>query len=154
MAAKETAGLLMYRKKSRDLEYFLIHPGGPYWAHKDIGSWSMPKGMVEPGESTLDAAMREFHEETGLESTGPYTSLGHVKTRGGKILYAWAFAGDWDPADGIVSNIIKIEFPYKSGRQISVPEADRGAWWSSGEAMKKINPSQVSLLNRADALLQ
>src|SRR6478609_3761914 len=104
----QTAGLLMYRKATVGLEYFLVHPGGPYWARKDLGSWSIPKGIVEANEELLDAAQREFNEETGLHPKGPYISLGWLKTRGGKILHAWAFAGDWDPDTGIVSNFIQI----------------------------------------------
>ena len=135
------------------MEYFLVHPGGPFWSHKDIGAWSIPKGVVEENEELLDAAQREFKEETSLNPRGPYTPLGCLKTRGGKILYAWAFAGDWDPASGIVSNEITIEFPYKSGKFISIPEVDRGAWWTFDQASLQINPSQLPLLIKANELM-
>ena len=150
--AATTAGLLMC-KKTVGLEYFLIHPGGPYWAGKDLGAWSIPKGLVEPGEDLLQAAQREFHEETGMQARGPFTPLGWLKTRGGKILHAWAFWGAWDPTTGIVSNQIQIEFPYRSRRFISIPEADRGAWWAEEDALLRINPSQAPMLERAKDLL-
>lgn len=143
----------MYRRTTVGLEFFLVHPGGPYWVHKDLGAWSMPKGLVETSEDLLDAAQREFREETGLEPRGPYTPLGWLKTRGGKILHAWAFSGDWDPATGIVSNQVQIEFPYRSKKYISIPEVDRAAWWSFEQALTRINPSQSSLLVKAKELL-
>ena len=152
--AVHTAGLLMYRKATVGLEYFLVHPGGPFWARKDLGSWSIPKGMVEANEDVLDAAQREFREETGLFPNGPYTPLGSLKTRGGKILHAWAFTGDWDPTTGIVSNYIEIEYPYSSKKYISIPEVDRAAWWSFEQALVRINPSQSPVIVRADALLK
>lgn len=152
--AVHTAGLLMYRKATIGLEYFLVHPGGPFWARKDLGSWSIPKGMVEATEDVLDAAQREFREETGLFPNGPYTPLGSLKTRGGKILHAWAFKGDWDPTTGIVSNYIEIEYPYSSKKYISIPEVDRAAWWSFEQALVRINPSQSPVIVRADALLK
>lgn len=142
----QTAGLFMCRNTTDGLEYFLVHPGGPYWAHKDAGAWSIPKGMVEAGEELLDAALREFQEETGLTPLGPYVPLGWVKTRGGKILHAWCFFGAWDPTQGIVSNNIQIEYPYGSRKYISIPEVDRAAWLSFEMAIEKINPSQAPLL--------
>jgi predicted NUDIX family NTP pyrophosphohydrolase len=151
--AAQTAGLLMVRKVKVRLEFFLVHPGGPYWTHKDMGAWSLPKGMVEANEELLDAARREFEEETGLQPKGPYIPLGWLKTRGGKILHAWAFFGDWDSASGIVSNHIQIEYPYGSKKYISIPEVDRAAWWSFEHALLRINPSQAPLLATAMELL-
>lgn len=151
--AAETAGLFMCRRTTSGLEYFLVHPGGPYWARKEDGAWSIPKGMVEPNETTLDAAIREFHEETGMYSTGPYKPLGWLKTRGGKILHAWAFFGAWDSVDGIVSNTIQMEFPYRSKKFITIPEVDRAAWWTFEEAIKRLNPSQVPLLIKTKELM-
>ena len=151
--AAQTAGLFMCRRSTTGLEYFLVHPGGPYWVKKETGAWSIPKGMVELNESPIDAAVREFNEETGLHSHGPYVSLGSLKTRGGKILHAWAFFGEWDQAQGIVSNHIKLEFPYKSGKYISIPEVDRASWWSFDDAMTRINPSQAPLLTKTRELL-
>lgn len=151
--AAHTAGLLMYRQATNGPEFFLVHPGGPYWINKDIGAWSIPKGLMEANEELLDAARREFSEETGLQPIGPYIPLGSLKTRGGKILHAWAFMGEWDPASGIVSNYIQIEFPYKSKKYISIPEVDRGAWWSLDQALVRINPSQLPLLDKAKELL-
>src|SRR6188768_1336743 len=151
--AVQTAGLLMVRKATVGLEFFLVHPGGPYWARKDMGAWSIPKGMVEANEELLNAAQREFNEETGLLPKGPYTPLGWLKTRGGKILHAWTFFGDWNPASGIVSNHIQIEYPYGSQKHITIPEVDRAAWWSFEQALLHINPSQAPLLATAMELL-
>ena len=143
----------MCRKTTAGLEFFLVHPGGPYWTYKDAGAWSIPKGLVEANESVMEAALREFREETGLEPHGPYTSVGWLKTRGGKILHAWAFFGEWDPSEGIISNHIQIEFPYRSGKYLSIPEVDRGAWWSFEQAALKVNPSQLPLLTKTRELL-
>ncbi|MGC3943383.1 MAG: NUDIX domain-containing protein [Chryseolinea sp.] len=151
--AAQTAGLFMCRKTTAGLEYFLVHPGGPYWVRKDSGAWSIPKGMVESNEAPIDAAVREFHEETGLTSHGPYTQIGWLKTRGGKILHAWAFYGDWDPAQGIVSNTIQLEYPYRSGKYITIPEVDRASWWSFEDALTRLNPSQIPLLVKTKELL-
>jgi len=152
--AVHTAGLFMCRKTAAGMEFLLVHPGGPYWAHKDAGAWSIPKGVVEANEDILAAAKREFKEETSLEPRGPYIALGSLKTRGGKILYAWAFFGDWDPATGITSNHIKIEYPYHSGKFISISEVDRAAWWSFDQAVIQINSSQKPLLVKANELMQ
>lgn len=148
-----TAGLLMCRKTTSGPEFFLVHPGGPYWKNKDAGAWSIPKGLVEPGEDVLNTAQREFLEETGIQPTGPFMPLGSLKTRGGKTLHAWAFLGNWYDQDGIVSNHVEIEFPYRSKKYISIPEVDRAAWWNEAEAKIHINPSQLPMIERAMELL-
>lgn len=139
----------MYRKTTSGLEFFLVHPGGPYWRNKDVGAWSIPKGLVEPGEEVLDAAQREFTEETGIHPVGPFTPLGSLKTRGGKTLHAWAFFGAWNEDEGIVSNHIQIEFPYRSKKFLTIPEVDRAAWWPEADAKVRINPSQLPMIERA-----
>lgn len=143
----------MCKKLTDGLSYFLIHPGGPYWARKDVGAWSIPKGGIEPGEDLLAAALREFHEETGIVPQGPFLPLSWLRTKGGKTLYAWAFLGEWNAASGIVSNQVQIEYPYRSNRFISIPEADRAAWCSLSEAQIRMNPSQLPLLERAAKII-
>ena len=124
MRHKESAGLLLFRRREGYLEVLLGHPGGPYWAHRDDGAWSIPKGGMNPGEDPLAAAQREFLEETGFTPCGPYLPLGHVTQRGGKVVHAWAFEGDCDPAR-LVSNLCTVEWPPRSGRFQSFPEIDR-----------------------------
>ncbi|MEO5976858.1 MAG: NUDIX domain-containing protein [Chryseolinea sp.] len=144
-----SAGMLMCRNVDASPEFFLIHPGGPFWAHKNDGAWSIPKGLAEGNESLLDTALREFFEETGIKPVPPYHDLGRLKTKAGKILHVWSFIGEWNQQDKILSNKIKIEYPYKSGKVIEIPEADRGEWMNLEKAMKMINPSQVPFLDRA-----
>ena len=145
---KRSAGLLMYRER----EVFLVHPGGPFWAKKDSGVWSLCKGEYVEGELPLDAAKREFHEETGFVAEGDFLDLGTVKQAGGKLVSAWAFAGDGDPAK-LVSNRCQVEWPPRSGRVIEIPEIDRGGWFSMIEAKEKILKSQVPFLDRLAHLL-
>jgi len=140
-----SAGLVMYRLREERLEVLLGHPGGPYFARKDLGVWSIPKGQVIAGEDLLTAARREFAEETGLESWGPYEPLGAVKYRNHKVVHAWAFEGDFDPAT-LVSNTFELEWPRKSGRLIEVPEVDRAAWHGLDEASEKIVAAQQRFL--------
>ena len=144
---KRSAGLLMYRRSHTSLEVFLVHPGGPFWAKKDLGAWSIPKGEYLDHEAPLVAAQREFTEETGFEPHGPYLELGDVKQSGGKIVSAWAFAGDCDP-DKLRSNPFIMEWPPRSGRKMEVPEVDRGAWYSIDEARSRLLASQRPLLDR------
>src|SRR5262245_64720215 len=125
--AKTSAGLLMYRFRNGATEVFLVHPGGPFWAKKDLGCWSIPKGEFIAGEDPLAAAAREFQEETGCPAPGPFTPLSPVKQGSGKIVYAWACEGDCD-ADRIKSNTFSAEWPPHSGRQQEFPEVDRAAW--------------------------
>ncbi len=140
-----SAGLLLYRKRDRGIEVFLIHPGGPFWEKKDLGSWSIPKGLVEQDEDLLDAAKREFHEETGFRVSGPFLPLSPVKLKNGKTVYAWAAKGDID-AGAMKSNTFTIEWPPRSGRQQTFPEADRGAWYTLDDAARKITAGQAALL--------
>lgn len=135
----------MYRSPDADLEVFLVHPGGPFWAKKDDGAWSIPKGEYEEGEDTLDAARREFYEETGFTAKGVFLELGTIKQAGGKTVTAWAFEGDCDPRQ-LKSNLCQIEWPPRSKRLIAIPEVDRGGWFSVPEAKKRILKSQQPLL--------
>lgn len=142
---KVSAGLLMYRLRAAELQVLLAHPGGPYWGRRDEGAWSIPKGELEPGEEPLAAAQREFEEETGVIPGGPFLELPIVKQKAGKIVHAWAFEGDCDPAR-IRSNTFTMEFPPGSGRIAEFPEIDRAEFFSVEEARRKINPAQVPLI--------
>jgi predicted NUDIX family NTP pyrophosphohydrolase len=144
-----SAGILLFRRKDTDIEVFLVHPGGPYWAKKDWGAWSIPKGEYEDGEDPLAAACREVQEETGLVCLGGFIPLGEVKQRGGKKVVAWAMEGDIDPSS-LVSNTFSIEWPPRSGKHIQAPEVDRGEWFSLAEARRRILGAQVEFL---DALM-
>lgn len=146
-----SAGLLLFRRRD-GLEVFLAHPGGPFWARRDEGAWTVPKGVVEAGEDALDAACREFREETGIVPHGPYLPLGSVRQKAGKTVHAWAWEGDADPAT-IVSNESRVEWPRGSGRWIDFPEVDRCAWFSPAIAREKINDAQAELVDRLEALL-
>jgi predicted NUDIX family NTP pyrophosphohydrolase len=148
-----SAGLLMYRKQGNAIEFFLVHPGGPFWAKKNEGAWSIPKGLVEANEDLLVTAQREFHEETGIKPKPPFHDLGSVKLKSGKTIHAWGFEGSWNPANGITSNYIDIEWPPRSKKFTSIPEADRAEWMDSGKASIMINPGQLPLLERARQLL-
>jgi len=144
---KESAGLLLYRFKDGDLEVFLVHPGGPFWSRKDDGSWSIPKGEYDPSESPLDAAKREFREETGMSIDGDFAALGSVKQPSGKIVHAWAVEADCDPRS-IKSNTFTMEWPRGSGKYQEFPEIDRADWFSVGKAAVKILKGQIKLLDR------
>lgn len=143
---KRSAGLILYRRLDAGIEVFLVHPGGPFWAKKDLGSWSIPKGEYAEGEDPLAAARREFHEETGFTAEGNFTALGELKQPGGKIVSAWAMEGDCDPAQ-LRSNTFQLEWPPRSGKHIEVPEVDRGAWFSIDEARTKLLAGQVAFLD-------
>jgi predicted NUDIX family NTP pyrophosphohydrolase len=143
------AGLLMCRWTDDSLEYFLVHPGGPFFAKKDTNVWSIPKGIPEEGEQLLETALREFKEETGITPTPPYFLLTPVKQKGGKRVHAWTFLGEWNPAQGIVSNTFKLEWPPKSGRFQEYPEQDRAAWMQLNDAKSAIRDVQVSFLEEA-----
>jgi len=143
----------MYRRSPEELQLLLVHPGGPFYRNKDDRVWSIPKGLAEPGEDLLEAAVREFHEETGIAPEGPFHPLDKVQQRGGKVVHAWAFEGDWDPAGGIVSNSFELEWPPRSGRMRSYPEADRGDLFAPPEARARVNPAQVAFIDRLEAWL-
>ena len=145
-AMRKSAGLLVYRKRDALVEVFLVHPGGPFWKRKDAGAWSIPKGEFTEDEDPLTAAQREFTEETGQAVNGEFIELKTIQQKGGKLVYAWAVEGEVD-ADKIVSNSFKMEYPYKSGIWISVPEVDKAGWFSVDEAREKINPAQSDLLD-------
>jgi predicted NUDIX family NTP pyrophosphohydrolase len=147
---QRSAGLLVYRRDADDLEVLLVHPGGPYWAKKDDGAWSIPKGLVEPGEDELSAARREAFEELGIEFDGEFVPLGEYRQPGGKIVVAWAVRGDFD-ATAVVSNSFEIEWPPRSGIRQAFPEVDRAEWFQIADAERRMLKGQLPLL---PALLQ
>ena len=149
---KLSAGVLMYRYRNGALEAFLVHPGGPFWAKKGVGSWSIPKGEYEAGEEPREAAAREFQEETGFAVNGRMQELGVVKQAGGKIVSAWCFEGDCDPVD-LVSNLFEMEWPPRSGRTMEFPEVDRGGWFSLPAARELILKGQAPFLEMLCRLL-
>jgi predicted NUDIX family NTP pyrophosphohydrolase len=134
-------------RRSPELQVFLVHPGGPFWAKKDAGAWSIPKGQYLDDEEPLEAAKREFAEETGFVPEGNFIELGDLKQPSGKIVIAWAFEGDCDPQK-LKSNTFPMEWPPKSGRQIEVPEVDRGAWYSVEDARARLLAGQRPFLDR------
>lgn len=129
-----------------------MHPGGPFWVNKDAGAWSIPKGEPADGEDLLEAAKRELIEETGVELDGFLLPLGHLRTPGGKVLHAWAAAGDCDPA-AVVSNTFRLEWPPRSGRYAEFPEVDRAAWFSAAEAVTKLHKGQSAFVTRLQLAL-
>ncbi|HEX6772493.1 MAG TPA: NUDIX domain-containing protein [Acidobacteriaceae bacterium] len=143
---KQSAGLLMYRRSSGRPEVFLVHPGGPFWAKKDLGAWTIPKGEYQAGEDPLAAAQREFQEETSFTPAGAFLLLGTVRQASGKTVIAWAFEGDCDPAQ-LVSNTCMIEWPPRSARHLEIPEVDRGAWFPLDEARIRIRKEQIAYLS-------
>ena len=147
-----SAGLLLYRRPAGGLELFLAHPGGPFWRGRDVGAWTIPKGLVTPGEELLAAARREFEEETGIVPQEPFLPLGSVRQKAGKVIHAWAWQGDADPAS-IVSNTTKYEWPRGSGRWLTFPEVDRCAWFAPDAARERLNPAQAELVDRLEATL-
>ena len=144
---KQSAGLLVYRVRGSKLEVLLVHPGGPFWARKDAGAWTIPKGELAVNEEPLAAAQREFAEETGFTIEGPFASLGQVRQAGGKVIHAFVAEAEFDAAK-IVSNTFRMEWPPRSGRFAEFPEVDRAAWFSLEEAAVKMNPAQSELLER------
>jgi predicted NUDIX family NTP pyrophosphohydrolase len=146
---KESAGILLHRRRAGRLEVLLVHPGGPFWARRDAGAWSIPKGEYGSGEDPRECARREFEEELGVPAPDTLAELGTVTQRGGKRVTAWAAEGDLDP-DAIRSNTFTIEWPPRSGRMREFPEVDRAGWFSLDEAREKINPGQAGLLDRLE----
>jgi predicted NUDIX family NTP pyrophosphohydrolase len=150
---RKSAGLLLFRHAGADLEVLLVHPGGPFWAKRDEGAWSIPKGECEDGEDPRSAAWREFGEELGSPAPeGNALELGEVRQKAGKTVVAWAIAGDLDP-EQITSNTFEMEWPPRSGRAQQFPEVDRAGWFSLPEARERINPAQVALLDRLSQAL-
>jgi predicted NUDIX family NTP pyrophosphohydrolase len=145
--AKRSAGLLLYKRDRDGLKVLLAHPGGPFWARRDAGAWTIPKGEIGPGEEPLQAALREFEEETGTRVAGVPIALGDVRQAGGKVVVGFAVEGDLD-ADAIRSNTCEIEWPPRSGRRQSYPEVDRAGWFTLDEAREKLNPAQAEFLDR------
>lgn len=149
---KQSAGLLVYKKADGRVFVFLVHPGGPFWAKKDLGAWSIPKGEIGDDEEALTAARREFTEETGQSVDGDFRKLSPCRQKGGKIVLAWAVEGDADAA--IVSNTFDMEWPPRSGRTQTFPEVDRAAWFAIDDARDRINPGQRPLLDELMGLLK
>jgi predicted NUDIX family NTP pyrophosphohydrolase len=145
--AKRSAGILMYRREGSEIEALLVHPGGPFWAKKDLGAWSIPKGEYAEGEEPLAVAMRELEEETGARPNGDFLPLGEIVQPGRKVVTAWAMEGDFD-VGALKSNLFEMEWPPKSGRRASFPEVDRAEWFSIEDARKKILPGQRAFLDR------
>jgi predicted NUDIX family NTP pyrophosphohydrolase len=153
MSSKRSAGILLFRRSGELVEVLLVHPGGPFWSKKDDGAWFMPKGELEAEEEPLAAARREFREELGSEPpTGEPLSLGTVKNKGGKLIYAWALEGDLD-LDTFRSNTFALEWPPRSGRMQDFPEVDRAAFFSLAAATSKLHEAERPLLLRLSALL-
>lgn len=144
---KQSAGILLYRYTDHRLEVFLVHPGGPFFAKKDDGAWSIPKGEFDESEDALTAARREFEEETGQAINGNFIRLDPIRQKGGKTVHCWAVEGDIDH-EAIVSNVFKMEYPYKSGKWVTYPEVDRAAWFDSNTAKSKINAAQANLVEQ------
>lgn len=149
--AKRSAGLLMYRFVDSGLQVFLVHMGGPYWAKKDLGAWSVPKGEYDSGEDPLNAAKREFFEETGFAAIGNFTQLKELKQPGGKVISAWAFEGNCDPA-AIASNTFSMEWPPRSGRLQEFPEVDRAEWFPADVSKEKIIEGQRPFVEELQAM--
>jgi predicted NUDIX family NTP pyrophosphohydrolase len=150
--SKRSAGLLMYRLRPGGPELLLVHPGGPFWAAKDKGAWSIPKGEIEEGEDPIAAALREFEEETGMRPSGDFRPLKPVVLKSRKTVYAWAFEGEFDPA-GLVSSTFTMEWPPHSGKEQEFPEVDRAAWFSLASAGEKVQGGQLPFINELAAML-
>lgn len=148
-----SAGLLMYRQIANKIEFYIVHPGGPFWAHKDIGAWSIPKGLVDDeDELLLTTAKREFNEETGFSAEGDFIELGEVTLKSRKRIVAWAFKKDIGDTE-LASNSFTMEWPPKSGKMTEFAEVDRGGYFSEAEAREKLNPAQVDFIDRLLAKL-
>ncbi len=143
----------MYRLRDGQIELFLVHPGGPFWAKKNLGAWSIPKGEYAADEDPLAAARREFTEETGFDAVGIFIDLGTIRQAGGKLVSVWAVEGDCDPTK-LRSNTCRIEWPPRSSRQIEIPEVDRGAWFGANEARERILKSQAPAIDLLLAALR
>jgi predicted NUDIX family NTP pyrophosphohydrolase len=153
MPKRTSAGLLMYRIRDGQLQVLIVHPGGPFWAKKDAGSWSIPKGEIETGEEEFAAAQREFQEETGVVPAGPFIDIGEITQKSGKRVRAWAFEGDCDSA-AIVSNTFSMEWPPRSGRMQSFPEIDRAEFVDASTARRKLNLAECDFVERLQKALR
>ncbi|HTL18208.1 MAG TPA: NUDIX domain-containing protein [Patescibacteria group bacterium] len=150
---KESAGLLLYRRRGQTREYLLVHPGGPFWKNKDAGAWTIPKGEIQPDEEPLTAAQRETREELGFCPQGDFIPLAPIKQKSGKMVRAWAVQADWDTAN-FKSNTFQMEWPPRSGRTQEFLEVDRVAYFELPAARIKINPAQIPLLEQLDQQLR
>lgn len=155
MRSRVSAGLILFRQRD-GLEVFIAHPGGPLFAHKDDGHWSIPKGEVDPGEDLLATAIREFEEEVGLaiDPQSNFIPLGTIQQKGGKIVHAWAVPGDWEESRAVHSNTFTIEWPPHSGIMKEFPEVDRAQFFPVAEAKQKLKPTQVPLIERLEEALR
>jgi predicted NUDIX family NTP pyrophosphohydrolase len=149
---QKSAGILLFRTLNKNIQVFLVHPGGPFWKNKDLGAWSIPKGEFDEHEDPLDTAKREFKEETGTLVSGDFLKLSPVKQKSGKWVYAWAVMGNLDPAT-LRSNFTKIQWPPKSGKWQTIPEVDKGEWFDLKTAKLKINPAQAVLIDELTEML-
>jgi predicted NUDIX family NTP pyrophosphohydrolase len=149
---KRSAGVLLFRKGGDGVEVLLVHPGGPFWAHRDAGAWSIPKGEYEESEDAKTAARREFWEETGAVVSGPLYDFGVHKQQSGKLVSAFGAEGDFDP-EKLTSNRCRVEWPPRSGRVVDIPEVDRAAWFSLEEARRKITWGQIAILRNLEEQL-
>jgi len=146
--AKLSSGLLLYRHVGDEIQVLIAHPGGPIWSRRDLGAWSLPKGAIDAGEVPLEAARREFHEETGHEAPdGEVLDLGVVRMRSGKVVHGFAIEGDLDPAH-LRSMRVDVEWPPRTGRLLNVPGIDRVLWANPAEARRRLNPAQASFVDR------
>jgi predicted NUDIX family NTP pyrophosphohydrolase len=149
---RESAGVLVWRRKDDGIEVFLVHPGGPFWAKKDVHAWSIPKGEIEPGEEAFAVALREFGEETGQTIAGDFIALPRLKQKSGKLLHAWAVEGEVDAAR-VVSNEFELEWPPRSGRKQLFPEIDRAAWFPLAEARERLHAGMAPILDELARVL-
>ncbi|MFD1769908.1 NUDIX hydrolase [Sphingobacterium suaedae] len=150
---KVSAGILLFKEKDGVRFYFLVHPGGPFWKHKDTGAWSIPKGELDVGEDPLQRARCEFEEETGQSIAGEFCILSPIRQKGGKEVQAWAVKGDVN-MDKLQSNSFTLEWPPRSGKLMQVPEVDRWEWFTVEQAIKKINPAQVPFIREVEDMHQ
>ena len=148
--ARKSAGLLLFRRTPAGVEVLLVHPGGPLWAKKDEGAWSIPKGEIDAGEDPLAAARREFEEELGSPVSGEFIALEPIRQASGKVVHAWAVEGDFDPAT-LTSGTFSMEWPPRSGHRQEFPEVDRAEWFTIENAKRKINKAQIALLDQVSS---
>lgn len=151
--AKQSAGIILYRLKNNILQVLLVHPGGPFWASKDLAAWSIPKGEISESENKIDAAIREFQEETGLRPAGDLIELSPVKLKSGKQIFAWAIKGEFN-IDNLVSNTFQLNWPPGTNKIINIPEVDKAGWFTIDEAVLKLNSGQVALVKELELKLK